>query len=255
METSDDGSVPPGRDSSFGKGLSVLARVLTEDGIRADALAAALDLPLSSTYRYLRTLREYGFVSEAEGAFRAGPRLPGRTSGPPADRIAELAEPFLQQLADATGETVTLIMRLGHHGICARQVESTHQIRLAFQVGQLLPLYAGAGERVLLAFAPEPVVRGVLQTGLRAFTPDTPDREEVLRLLKTVRAQRFAISRGELTPGAVSLAVPVLVGHEAVAALCVAGPRNRCPSTWQLNARRELDSAAQSLAQVVIDGR
>lgn len=197
METSDDGSVPPGRDSSFGKGLSVLARVLTEDGIRADALAAALDLPLSSTYRYLRTLREYGFVSEAEGAFRAGPRLPGRTSGPcgrPHRRAG-------RALPAATGRRHRGDGDADHAPGPPRDLRPAGGVDAPDPAG--LPGRTAAAavrrlphERVLLAFAPEPVVRGVLQTGLRAFTPDTPDREEVLRLLKTVRAQRFAISRG-----------------------------------------------------------
>lgn len=245
------------RESSFGKGLRVLAWVLDHDGVRADEVATGLGLPLSSAYRFLRTLRERGFVAEADGAFTPGPTLRGYAGGPPASRVAELAAPFLEHLASVTGETAVVTVRHGNHGICVRQVESTHQIRLAFRVGQLLPLYAGAGQRVLLAFAPDHVVHAVLDRELRSYTPSTPGRSDVRRLLGRIRADRFAVSRGELTPGSVALAVPVLpVGDvteplSALCALCVAGPQARCPSAWQRGVRRELEQAAASLAEVL----
>lgn len=240
--------------SSFAKGLSVLAWVIDHDGTRADELAAGLELPLSSAYRYLRTLRDTGFVSvDDEGVFSAGARLRGQTAGVPANRLGDLALPFLQHLSEVTGETAVLTVRKGMYGVCVRQVESAHQIRLAFRVGQLLPLYAGAGQRVLLAYAPDPVVQGVLDGEVRTFTPSTPSRAETMRTLARIRSERFAVSRGELTAGAVALAVPVLKSHEVVCALCVAGPQRRCPSSWQAPARRELDRAAQSLGEL-LDG-
>ena len=241
----------PSKDSSLGKGLTVLGWVLDHGDARADDIAAGLGLPLSSTYRFLRALREHGFVTDTDGAFTVGHRLHSQLAGLPASRVANLAAPFLEQLAGVTGETAVLTVRHGFHGICVQQVESAHQIRLAFRIGQLLPLYAGAGQRVLLAFAPDHVVRNVLEAEMRAFTPNTPGRAEVVRELAKIRANRFALSRGELTPGAVALAVPVMRSSGAVCALCVAGPQNRCPGTWQTAARRELDKGARSLAEVL----
>ncbi len=210
--------------SSFGKGLAVLGWIIDHDGVRADQIADGLDLPLSSTYRFLRTLRADGFVAETDGEFTIGPRLSGHVAALPVSRLAQLAMPFLEQLAEVTTETTVLTVRHGLHAICVAQVESSHQIRLAFRVGQLLPLHAGAGQRVLLAFAPEAVIRDVLASRPRPHTPNTPSRDELAHLLPKVRAARFAMSRGELTARAVALAVPVLRHDRAVGAWCVAGP-------------------------------
>lgn len=237
-----------GNGSSFAKGLSVLTWVLDHEEPRADTIAATLGLPLSSVYRYLRTLRDGGFVVDRDGVYGPGPRLGGRSRAIMPGSIGATAAPFLRHLSAATGETAVLTVRHGLHAVCVRQVESAHEIRLAFRMGQLLPLYAGAGQRVLLAFAPEEVQRAVLDMECRALTPNTPTRAELSGLLARIRADGFTISRGELIPGSVALGVPVLSGGHAVAGLCIAGPRNRCNALWQANARRELTAAAESIS-------
>lgn len=239
------------RESSFSKGLGVLTWVLDHDGARADEIADGRQVPLSSAYRYLRTLREAGFVVEDVGAFSAGKTASGLLSGLPAKRLGELAAPFLEHLSSVTGETAVLTVRNGRYALCVHQVESRQQIRLAFRIGQLLPLHAGAGQRVLLAFAPEPVVRSVLEAGVRSYTPSTPTRDELPRLLARIRSERFAISRGELTGGSLALAVPVVQGQDVAFSLCVAGPHNRCTSGWRASARRELDAVAHSLEELL----
>lgn len=242
-----------GLGSSFAKGLSVLTWVLDHEDQRADNIAASLGLPLSSVYRYLRTLREAGFVIDRDGVYGAGPRLAGRSRSLLPGSIGATAAPFLRHLSAATGETAVLTVRHGLHAVCVRQVESPHEIRLAFRMGQLLPLYAGAGQRVLLAFAPEEVQHAVLDMECRALTPNTPTRSELSGLLARIRADGFTISRGELIPGSVALGMPVLSGGHAIAGLCIAGPRNRCTAAWQAQARRELAAAADSIAAALVE--
>jgi DNA-binding IclR family transcriptional regulator len=239
--------------SSFAKGLSVLSWVLDHEEARADTIAAELGLPLSSVYRYLRTLRDGGFVVDRAGAYGPGRRLGSRSRSLLPGSIGTTAAPFLRHLSSATGETAVLTIRQGLHAVCVRQVESPHEIRLAFRLGQLLPLYAGAGQRVLLAFAPDEVQRAVLDMECRALTPNTPTRAELTSLLGRIRADGFTISRGELIPGSVALGVPVLNGRHAIAGLCIAGPRNRCGPAWQAAARAELVSAAESIAATLTE--
>lgn len=237
--------------SSFAKGLAVLGWLLDRDRVRADEIADGLGIPLSSTYRYLRTLRQGGFAAEIGGTYLLGPRLRGHVGGVTTHVLSELALPFLDHLAEVTTETAVLTVRRGRHAICIGQVESAHRIHLAFRVGQLLPLYAGAGQRVLLAFAPDTVVRDVLDTELRTFTPETPSRAEIARALGRIKEAGYAVSRGEIMTGAIAIAVPVLHGQTAICALTVAGPRDRCPASWRDHARHELTAAATSLAELL----
>lgn len=239
--------------TSFAKGLSVLSAILDHGGMRADEVAETVGLPLSSAYRFLRSLREGGFVTDDEGIYQAGPRLAGHGSGLPSANVSTIAAPFLEHLSAVTGETAVLTVRHGLHAVCVSQVESAHQIRLAFELGQLLPLYAGAGQRVLLAFAPEDVQRAVLKGDIRARTPNTPTRGELGRVLARIRSDGYALSRGELYAASIAIAMPVLKGGVAIAGVCVAGPQNRCGIAWRDSARRELAAAVHSMTTTLAD--
>lgn len=235
------------RGSSFDKGLAVLGFVLDHDGARVEEIADGLGIPASSVYRFVRSLRQAGFVTETAGRYSSGARLePHPASG--RATLSTIITPFLQHLSEVTGETAVLTVRRGLHAVCVSQVESVHQIRLAFELGQLLPLYAGAGQRVLLAFAPEEIQRAVLASQLKPATPDTPSRTELARVLERIRADGYALSRGELYAGSVAVAMPVLSGEHAVASVALAGPASRCTVAWRDRARRELTAAVDSIS-------
>ena len=54
-------------DTSFARGLRVFLTIADRGEIRADELGTLLDTPLSTIYRYLRTLTEFGFVDRHDG--------------------------------------------------------------------------------------------------------------------------------------------------------------------------------------------
>ena len=62
-------------DTSFARGLRLLLTVADRGEVRADELSSSLDMPLSTVYRYLRTLGDFGFVDRRGGQFRMGPKL------------------------------------------------------------------------------------------------------------------------------------------------------------------------------------
>ncbi|MFL5689843.1 MAG: helix-turn-helix domain-containing protein, partial [Chloroflexota bacterium] len=62
-------------DTSFARGLRLLLTVADRGEARADELSSSLEMPLSTVYRYLRTLGDFGFVDRHGGVFRIGPKL------------------------------------------------------------------------------------------------------------------------------------------------------------------------------------
>jgi len=62
-------------DTSFARGLRVLLTIADRGEIRADELSTLLGSPVSTVYRYLRTLSDFGFVDRQGSAYRLGPRL------------------------------------------------------------------------------------------------------------------------------------------------------------------------------------
>ena len=233
--------------AALDRGLSLL-RAVTEAGpARADQLAATAGIPLSTTYRYLRTLRAHGFVTDAGGVFEPGPVLEPTRGHVGRAELVRIASPSLEQLAELTGETAVLVVRVGLHAVCVHQVESEHAIRLAFRIGQALPLYAGAGQRTLLAHAPHEVVQAVIDGEFQQFTPNTPTRENLAKRLASTRLSGIATSRGEYSRGGVAIAAPVFCNGVLVCSLTAAGPDTRCGPRWQSRTRPVLKRLSEAL--------
>ena len=249
--------MPHGSDhqTSFERGLNVLIAVARNGQTSVADLADELDIPASTVYRYIRSLRQYALIEESRGEYLPGWRLM-ELSGQSLThtKVAEIGGETLRTLSYQTSETAVLAVRAGTQAICLRQVISPEPEHHAFRINELLPLYAGAGQRVLLAFAPSPVV-DIVSHRLVEYTPGTPKAADLLAGLAEIRQRRYAVSRAEFMTGALAVSVPVWAGGELVCSLTVAGPTGRCDSpAWLDRARRLLRGAAESLGAAV-EGR
>src|SRR4051795_5787063 len=154
-------------DTSFARGLRLLLTVADRGEVRADELSASLEMPLSTVYRYLRTLGEFGFVDRHGGVFRVGPKLLiGTGATVSSERLIRHADAALRMLVNETGETAFVVRRIGLSCVCLHQIECESPLRVTFEPGSMSPLYAGAPGRVLLAFAPPEVLDEVLAQDL-----------------------------------------------------------------------------------------
>jgi DNA-binding IclR family transcriptional regulator len=245
----------PVGSTSFVRGLNVLIAVAENGEARADEVAAELGLPLSTVYRYLRILRDMTLTEERDRSYLPGWRLLKLAGMDVArTRLVEFGHTVLREICRSTGETAVLTVRAGHRAVCLRQVESQQEGQLAFRIGQLLPLYAGAGQRLLLAHAPAAVVERVLAEPRHPLTRQTPPPEAILRELPQIRRNGYLITRGEMSEGAVAVAVPVSAGGEVVCSLAVAGPQSRCGEAWQATTRAQLVSAGRRLGDTLERG-
>jgi DNA-binding IclR family transcriptional regulator len=241
-----------GTGVSFTRGLNVLVIVAESGEARADEVAAELGLPVSTVYRYLRTLRDMDLVEERDSSYLPGWRLL-RLAGLDAvrTRLVQFSHPVLREISRSTGETSVLTVRAGTRAVCLRQVEARREQQLAFRIGQMLPLYAGAGQRLLLAYAPSDVIRRVLDEPRHQLTRRTPPSEAILRELPEIRRAGYLITRGEMSEGAVAVAVPVLAGGEVVCSLAATGLESRCGDAWLTSARTALSAAGQRLSEAL----
>src|SRR3954451_768845 len=88
-------------DTSFARGLRVLLTVADRGEIRADELSVLLDTPISTIYRYLRTLAGFGFVDRQGAEYRLGARLIiGQGGNVTAEELKRTSEPVLRLLAE-----------------------------------------------------------------------------------------------------------------------------------------------------------
>jgi IclR family acetate operon transcriptional repressor len=216
-------------------------------------IAAALRLPLRTTYRFVNTLRKRHvlLLEEGTGRCRLSPKLRRLIAAieESAD-ITRLAGPVLADLSAKTGETVQLFLRTGDDAVLVHVVESPHTLRVGPRTGQRLPLHCGAGAKPLLAFQSAEEWDGYIQrNGLKQHAPNTITDPEVLkRDLRKIRRTRVAITHQEFTPGARALGIPILDdGGIVVASLSVAGPDTRLTVR---RARELAPLALQAAAQI-----
>ncbi|MFL5651569.1 MAG: IclR family transcriptional regulator, partial [Chloroflexota bacterium] len=167
-------------DTSFARGLRLLLTVADRGEARADELSSSLEMPLSTVYRYLRTLGDFGFVDRHGGVFRIGPKLLiGTGANVSSERLIRHADAALRMLVHETGETAVVVRRIGLSCVCLHQIESDSPLRVILEPGEMSPLYAGALGRVLLAFAPPEVLDEVLAQDLVRITDRTPTETEL----------------------------------------------------------------------------
>ena len=210
-------------DTSFARGLRLLLTVADRGEVRADELSSLLEMPLSTVYRYLRTLADFGFVDRHGGQYRLGPKLLiGTGANVSSERLIRHADPALRMLVEETGETAVVVRRIGLSSICLHQIESDEPLRVTLEPGTMSPLHAGAPGRVLLAFAPSDVLDEVLAHELEPVTAATPTELQLRDHLGDIVMTGMATSEGELIDGSVAMAVPVfredgIVGGSVVA--------------------------------------
>ena len=233
-------------DTSFARGLRLLLTVADRGEVRADELSALLEMPISTVYRYLRTLADFGFVDRHGGQFRVGPKLLiGTGANVSSERLIRHADPVLRMLAEETGETAVVVRRTGLSSICLHQIESDAALRVTLVPGSMTPLYAGAPGRVLLAFAPAEILDEVLAHDLLRITPSTPGEAELRDGLGSIVMTGMATSEGELIEGSVAMAAPVFREDGIVGSIAVIGPQFRCGPQWRARASQLLQEGAR----------
>ena len=236
-----------GEDTSFARGLRILLTVSDRGTIRADELSTLLDTPLSTVYRYLRTLAEFGFVERSGAEYRLGPRLLIGGANVTAAALVEAADPVLRMLTAETGETALLMRRVGLTAVCLHATEPVSALRVAIERGAILPLHIEPVPLVLLAFAPPEVVDQLLAES-RAGHREPLDEADLRATLVGIVSTGMARSLGEDGSGIVTLAVPVMREDGIAAAVGVTGPLGRCSRIWQTRSARLLAEAAAHLS-------
>jgi DNA-binding IclR family transcriptional regulator len=214
--------------SSLVRGLQIMGEIGEVGQLTVEQLARRVNLPLSTTYRYVSTLKQLGFLSEYDGRYGAGPRLLQLVRHTDVNQaLARLSDPLLAHLVYQTGETAILTVRVGSMAYCLHSIEPRRSVKLSFVPGTTLPMYAGASAKPLLAHAEPGLVDNLIESGLVRFTPQTPDPETLRQQLADIRRTGVCVTLSEVDRESIGVGVAVFWGGTVAAALSVAGVSSR----------------------------
>lgn len=216
------------------RGASVASRTLSLLGtfdalhrrLTLTEIARRADLPVPTTYRLVKELRQWGALSRTPaGDYVIGRRLwDVGLLAPTQTGLREIASPFLHDLYGATLATVHLAVREGAQALYLDRLAGHASVPVVSKIGARLPLHATGVGKVLLAHAPDEVREEVLSK-LARITPRTVVHAGVIRgQLARVQRDGYATTIEEMTLGACSVAVPISRDHQVVAALGVVVP-------------------------------
>ncbi|AHC25017.1 MULTISPECIES: IclR family transcriptional regulator [Actinomycetes] len=207
------------QDSGIGvldKAVGVLHTV-AESPCGLAELCERTGLPRATAHRLAAGLEVHRLLArDNEGRWRLGPALT-ELAGQVNDPLLAAGAAVLPRLRELTGESVQLYRREGNSRVCVASLEPPVGLRDTVPVGTRLPMTAGSGAKVLLAYSDPASQQAILPTA--KFSE---------RTLAEVRKRGWAQSAAERESGVASVSAPVRDGRGAViAAISVSGPIDR----------------------------
>jgi DNA-binding IclR family transcriptional regulator len=182
-----------------------------------DAIMDALGYSRPTLYRYLKTLKSMGYLVSFPGdALTLGPRVTEldflmRKSDP----LISAGAPFLKILAARYPCSVFITRWYGRKILCIASEVSNPEPRSSYPRGRPMPFARGAISRVILAHLPRREQDAIIADHLDDLGGPGTTPEEVLSVLRGIRRAGVCTAWGEITPGVVGVAAPILAGERA----------------------------------------
>jgi DNA-binding IclR family transcriptional regulator len=216
-----------------------LLNTIAESPCGLAELCERTGLPRATTYRLAVALEIHRLLArDNEGRWRLGPGV-SELAAHVNDPLLAAGAAVLPGLRETTGESVQLYRREGTSRVCVAALEPAAGLRDTVPVGARLPMTAGSGAKVLLAYGDAATREAVL-----------PNAKFTDRVLAEVRRRGWAQSVAEREPGVASVSAPVRDRRGVVvAAISVSGPIDRMGRRPGARWAADLLSAADELTR------
>ena len=165
-----------------GQHRSLLQRILTvidafehnEWDVSLAELTRRTGLPKPTVYRIARELVRWGALERTEHGYQLGVKLFMLGERVPRQAaLRELAQPFLEDLYEATHENTNLGVLHGTDVLYLARVQGHRSSPVVLRVGDTLPAHSTSIGKALLAYARREVVQEVIDAGLARHTART----------------------------------------------------------------------------------
>ena len=207
-------------DKSSGVGVIdkavALLQAVAEQPRSLAELVECTGLSRPTAHRLAVALEGHGLLDrDSSGRFRMGVRLYQWAGG--VDPLLDAACESVLELVALTQLSSQVYVRQGDERLCLAAAEPASGLRDTVPTGSVLPLTAGSGAQVLLAWE--------TQAERERLLVDAPFTESTLR---SVRKRGWAHSVGQRANGVASISAPVRDARDrVVAAISLSGPADR----------------------------
>ncbi len=239
---------------SVSRAVRILEIIAEEGELGVSELGRRLEVHKATASRLLATLAEHGLVERNPSTekFRLGLGLMYLAGAAFAGvDLVRHARPILEELAERTGETVTVGVIDRDHVVYVDQISSSDAIVSVNWVGRRTPLHCSASGKVLLACLADSDRESLLAGPFERRTPWTvTDPEDLRRQLVEALAKGYAQTLEELEEGLNAVAAPIRrADGVAIAAVSVSGPAFRLRSIEIPRVARATMEAAMAISR------
>ena len=226
--------IRPMLNSSMNKGTLRVLQVLSlfsEKPVRGvTEVSKELQCSKNTAFHALDTLIKEGYlVRDAGGTrYQLGHLALSLGRGTGSADIRSLCMPYLQRIHELTSESVFLSILVERQNICIDSIQ-TRGVTVGYSpLTQPLPLHAGTGSRVLLAYLSDEEINAYIRQSspLPKYTATTITEPEALwKEVHLIRSQGFARGYEDFSTGATYLSFPVFGAMgKPMAAITIGGP-------------------------------
>ncbi len=218
---------------SLQKALTILNCFVRKPRLGVTEISDMLDLNKSNVHNILTTFQAMNYLEQdaESGKYQLGLGILELCQSV-GDRfnIRKVMMPYMQEIADVTGEVVYLAVPREDEMVyleAMHPVESYNMMRVI--LGEHAKMYCTGIGKAVLAYLPEDVAETYIARGLYAFTKNTITDPEVLRRdLALTRERGYAVDNMEHEFGVKCVGMPVFSRRgELLAAVSVSGPSLR----------------------------
>jgi len=211
-----------------------LLRRKYKTGLTNKEISSALNIPLSTCYRILASLKKYDYVQQKPNDMHY---YLGFVHLRFAQALMEgldenaIIDPYLEELHQTTGLT-TLFSRFNGQHCVAMEVRGAVNTRISVGIGEILPLHCSSSGKVILSFLPENQREKLLSViKFEEHTPQTiMDLDALKHKINIIQESGMAYNLGELHQGISSMATPLFDRTDKVfGALAVVGTSQDLP--------------------------
>ena len=215
-------------------------------------LASRTGLNISTCHHLLATLIQRGFATKVPGRLYAlGARIIYLGHACLQVDLPRRAQPYLEAVNQATGETVHLAALQGDSIVTLSVREARHAVRVdTGRIGKMEAPHATSVGKAILAWLPEEEIHRILAGGMKRFTDKTiTDLPALLESLRLVRRNGYAIDREEFLPGVICVGAAIRdQAGTVIGAISASTPTMRANDEHIALMRQEIAAAARGLS-------
>jgi DNA-binding IclR family transcriptional regulator len=244
---------------AIARAIATLRLIATagKEGVRLTEVASELRFKIPTARRLLQALlkEELVLFKSENKTYHVGVgliSLGAAAASSPA--LAERYMPALFAIANATKDTVYLMIPKGVHAVCLSVIEGQNPVRvLSLEPGDIRPLGAGSASLALYAFLPDEQRQMIRKYNIADYRTYHLTVEKVESMARETRNSGFAFNPGLIIKGVYGVGFPIFEGGKLVAAIGVAAIKQRLDRMRQKQISRIVQLAVSRLPGLTVD--